>query len=95
MARPTFDETVGAKEIFGHDETNYQAVLTDSDGRLQVDALVLSGLVGVAHDYIGITYNADNTINVITYKTGGSGGATVATVTLGYTSGNITSVTKT
>lgn len=39
MARPTFDETVGAKEIFGHDAANYQAVLTDTDGHLQVDVL--------------------------------------------------------
>jgi hypothetical protein len=47
------------------------------------------------HDYRGLGYTSGN-LTSVTYKTGGSSGTTVATLTLGYDgSGNLTSVTKT
>lgn len=54
-------------------------------------------LVPVAFDYIALTYvGATTDINTVVYKTGGAGGATVATLTLGYDgSDRLTSVTKT
>jgi hypothetical protein len=45
------------------------------------------------HDYIGCTYTGDNLTGVV-YKTGGSGGTTVATLTLAYSGSNLTSVTR-
>lgn len=50
-----------------------------------------------AYDYRGLTYvGATQKIDVITYKTGGSGGTTVATQTFGYDgSDRLTSITKT
>jgi len=63
----------------------------------------LGSLVGLevpAHDYIALTYvaagNGVGEIETVTYKTGGSGGTTVATITLAYNASNeISSVTKT
>lgn len=46
-----------------------------------------------AHDYISLSYTGSDLTGVI-YKTGGSSGTVVATLTLAYTGGNLTSVTK-
>lgn len=55
----------------------------------------LEGLSIPAHDYVGMTYDAAGNVSSVTYKTGGSAGTTVATLTLAYdASGNLTSVTK-
>lgn len=55
---------------------------------------VVTGLEIPAHDYIGWGYTGYNMTSVV-YKTGGSGGTTVATLTLTYDSNdNLTSVTK-
>ena len=55
---------------------------------------VFSGLEIPAHDYIALSYTGSNLTGVV-YKTGGSGGTTVATLALAYDgSGNLTSVTK-
>jgi len=56
-----------------------------------------AGLVTSAYDYVGVTY-PNSTTETYTFKTGGSGGTTVATVTVVYTSAskaNISSVTRT
>jgi hypothetical protein len=54
----------------------------------------LTGLEIPDHDYIALTYTGTNLTGVV-YKTGGSGGTTVATLTLTYDgSNNLTSVTK-
>lgn len=63
----------------------------------------LANLVGFeisAYDYIVLTYvatgNGTGEIETVVYKTGGSGGTTVATLTIAYNSDNkISSVTKT
>ncbi len=63
----------------------------------------LANLVGFeisAYDYIALTYvatgNGTGEIETVVYKTGGSGGTTVATLTIAYNSDNkISSVTKT
>jgi hypothetical protein len=55
---------------------------------------VLEGLSIPEHDYISLSYTGSNLTGVV-YKTGGSGGTTVATLTLTYDgSNNLTSVTK-
>ncbi len=65
-------------------------------GRTLVDSFVTSGLLPISYNYIGFT-NADGNGNyqTITFKTGGSGGTTVATLTLTYdASSNVTSIAK-
>ena len=56
--------------------------------------LIWQGLKIPAHDYISLAYTAGDLTSVV-FKTGGAGGATVATLTLAYTAGDLTSVTKT
>jgi hypothetical protein len=54
----------------------------------------LTGLEIPAHDYIDLSYTGSNLTGVV-YKDGGSGGTTVATLTLAYDgSDNLISVTK-
>lgn len=54
----------------------------------------IQGLEIPAHDYIALSYTGANLTGVV-YKDGGSGGTTVATLTLAYDgSNNLTSVTK-
>jgi hypothetical protein len=54
----------------------------------------LEGLSIPEHDYIDLSYTGTNLTGVV-YKTGGSGGTTVATLTLAYDgSDNLISVTK-
>jgi hypothetical protein len=54
----------------------------------------VEGLSIPEHDYIALSYTGDNLTGVV-YKDGGSGGTTVATLTLAYDGNdNLTSVTK-
>lgn len=54
----------------------------------------LTGLSVPSHDFIGMSYTGANLTQVV-YKTGGSGGSTVATLTLAYDgSNNLISVTR-
>lgn len=52
------------------------------------------GLDIPTHDYVGLTYTGSDLTGVV-YKTGGANGTTVAALTLAYTNGNLTSVTRT
>ncbi len=54
---------------------------------------VVTGLEIPEHDYIALSYTGDD-LTGVSYKTGGSGGTTVATLTLVYSDGKLTSVTK-
>jgi hypothetical protein len=55
---------------------------------------VVAGLSIPEHDYIALSYTGTNLTGVV-YKTGGSNGTTVATLTLAYDGNdNLTSVTK-
>ncbi len=57
-------------------------------------ALNIAGnLVSEEYDYISLGYTGSNLTSVI-YKIGGSGGTTVATLTLAYSGSSLTSVTK-
>lgn len=69
------DENVSAKRVgmYVWDGSNWQR----SNG-------AMGKLVTVAFDYVGYA-NTDTITDTYTYKTGGSGGATVATVTVVYT----------
>ena len=51
-------------------------------------------LVPEYYDYISLTYTGDN-LTTVDFKTGGSGGSTVASLALAYTGSTLDSVTKT
>lgn len=55
---------------------------------------VTDGMNIPAWDYVSLSYTGSNLTGVI-FKTGGSGGTTVATLVLAYTGDNLISVTKT
>lgn len=54
----------------------------------------IAQLVTDEYDFIDLNYTGDDLTEVI-FKTGGSGGTTVATLTLVYTGGSLDTVTKT
>lgn len=60
--------------------------------RQRVSAFEATGLVPLVYDALVLTYNVDGTTATVIYK---AAGVTVATLTLGYTSGNLTSVART
>ena len=68
----------------------WHAQRSDTSGR----AIVLTGLIPHAYDYISLSYTGDNLTGVI-YKTGGASGTTVATLVLAYTGAVLDSITKT
>ncbi len=72
------------------------AMQGDDSGNL----MVVQGFSIAGHDYVALTYvaagNGVGEVETATYKTGGSGGTTLATLTLTYDSSNrIATVTKT
>lgn len=77
---------------------NNEVEVTNSSGNpIPVSGTLSSKLAGwdiPLHDYRSFGYTSGN-LTSITYKTGGAGGTTVATLTLGYDgSGNLVSMTK-
>jgi Tfp pilus assembly protein PilW len=61
--------------------------INPSTGRVLVDSIASgggTGLVPFSYDYIAYT-NTSSTVDTYVYKTGGSGGTTVATITITYT----------
>ena len=67
-------------------ETTLDAINTKLGG--------LSSFTPAVYDYISLTYTGDDLTGVV-FKSGGSGGTTVSTLTLAYAGGVLTSVTKT
>ncbi len=71
-------------------------VQTGTVGEYQIRTVLNNALVNVTFDYISAAYPT-TTQEVYTYKTGGSGGTTVATITVNYTDTTknyITNVTR-
>jgi len=56
--------------------------------------LSVNNLVPDAYDYVDLSYTGDNLTGVV-YKVGGSGGVTIATLTLTYTGDVLNSVART
>ena len=72
-------------------------MVVNDDGSINI---IPSGFKILPYDYIALTYVAAGSgageIETVTYKTGGSGGTTIAILTLAYNVANeISSVTKT
>ena len=74
-----------------------QKFFESGDGNTTVRVGTVEGLLsGISYDYLSASY-PDQTTEIFTYKLGGSGGTTVATVTIVYTDStkeNISTVTK-
>jgi hypothetical protein len=93
------DIQIGAVEI--KDATGSNRVSVNSSGALSVadtssiaQLQTINSLTPSVYDYIGLSYSGSNLSQVI-YKNGGSGGATVSTLSLGYdTASNLISVLK-
>lgn len=68
------------------------------NGDTAVAVTLTAGLDLGTYDYVSMALSGGNTTETYTYKTGGSGGTTVATVTIVYTDSTrsvLSSVTKT
>jgi hypothetical protein len=68
-----------------------------SGAEYQIRTILNSSLVNVAYDYVSVNY-ATSTQEIYTFKSGGSGGSTEATVTINYTDStkaNISNVART
>lgn len=82
--------------------TNPVAVQPPASGALPVslgttDRNLLTGVAGFTlsgYDYVSLSYTGSNLTGVV-FKSGGSGGTTIATLTLAYSGSTLTSVTKT
>lgn len=105
-----FDEEKGARRVAIVDENGDQlaslpvsvaslplptgAATSDKQDNLITELQVINSLVPSKYDYISLSYTGTNLTGVV-YKTGGSTGTTIATLTLGYDGSNqLTSVTK-
>lgn len=89
----TISENIDARKVanYGYDlaNTQWRRLAVDSVG-----AMVTSGLVPTAYDYISLSYT-DTDLTGVVYKTGGSTGTTVATLTLAYTAHVLQTITRT
>ena len=77
------------------DENTGVTLQVNDDGSINV--YTLNSIVPDAYDYVEVAYPTA-TSEVYTFKTGGAGGTTVATITLVYTDAtqaNLSTVTKT
>jgi hypothetical protein len=63
------------------------------DSLTSVNINLLNQLIPEKYDYIELGYTGSDITSVI-FKSGGSSGTTVATLTLGYSGGNLVSVTR-
>jgi hypothetical protein len=60
---------------------------------IKASSASIAGMAIPANDYISLGYTGSNLTSVV-YKSGGSGGTTVATLTLAYSGSDLISVTK-
>lgn len=76
------------------DTTNALLTTTAADlAATKASSASIAGMAIPANDYISLSYTSGNLTSVI-YKSGGSGGTTVATLTLAYSGSDLVSVTK-
>lgn len=75
-------------------EEKYIRLKDNGDGSHSFGVSLLNGLVPEVYDYVALSYTGSDLTGVV-YKTGGSGGTTVATLTLGYSGGNLVSIAST
>lgn len=84
--------TTGQVLIYGSTDggTTWAPIKVNTGGALSV----LSAMVPFAYDYVSFGYTGNN-VTTMVFKTGGSTGTTVATLTLAYDiNDNLTSITR-
>ena len=85
-------QQVQGVQIHGRDEQFATLTQDGAKNLLDVSATVIGSLVPNDYDYMALTYvaagNGAGKVETVTYKTGGSGGTTVAVLTLTYNSAN-------
>jgi hypothetical protein len=95
VTNPTIEQATGAT----HNDLSVAVAGKDTAGKVQplktdtLGRLILSTLVPTDFDYISLSYTGDDLTGVV-YKRGGSGGTTVATLTLVYSSSILQTVTR-
>lgn len=106
MARPT-KKGMPASAVFVYDDTTDKYIawdgnidLASGDIASEATQLAVAGLVIGAYNYLELSYVASGfgvgEIQTVIYKSGGSGGMTVATLTLTYDSSNrLSTITRT
>jgi len=87
------DLPIKGKRVFpyGIDGADVSMIKVDTEGNQSfIDA---SALIPKEYDYIALTYTVDN-LTGVAYKKGGSGGTTVATLTLTYSGSTLTAIAR-
>ncbi len=90
----TISEQIVSNNMYGNNPDFGVAKETSAKGAVQI---VTQGLALLYYDYVSVAYPAADT-ETYTFKVGGSGGTTVNTVTIVYTTSSkefISTVTKT
>jgi hypothetical protein len=86
--------SIGNVEDILNSSLAVETVMAADVAATKASAASIAGLTIPAHDYMDLSYTGSNLTSVV-YKTGGSSGTTVATLTLTYDgSNNLTSVAK-
>ena len=86
--------SIGNVETILNSSLAVETVMAADVSTIKGNTTKVPGFSLPAYDYISCSYTGSNLTGVV-YKSGGSGGTTVATLTLGYDgSNNLTSVTK-
>lgn len=99
ILREIADNTSGATLSVGNvgltntSDVRINPATEDKQNSTLAELQTLNSLVPSVYDYISMSYT-DGDLTGVIFKTGGSGGTTVSTLTLAYTDGNLTSVTK-
>ena len=90
--------TVGANGLYVDVRTSAIPTGASTSAKQDTQTTLLQGIAGMipsAYDYTSLSYTGSNLTGVV-FKSGGSGGTTVSTLTLAYDGdNNLTSVTKT
>jgi len=82
-------------QIKGRDEAAFATLTSDgAKQRVDVSALLVGALVPTDYDAISLSYTSTN-LTGVAYYVGGLAGSLVATLTLGYSGANLTSVVRT
>lgn len=87
------DSTVDITQPFDRPQKLLK-IIDNGDSTYSIAVSAFNSLVPASYNYISLSYTGDNLTGVV-YKTGGSGGTTIATLTLAYSGSTLTTVTKT
>jgi len=85
--------SIGNVETILNAQTAIETVMAADVAATKASAASIAGMAIPANDYMALSYTGSNLTSIV-YKTGGSSGTTVATLTLAYSGSNLISVTK-